>query len=68
MTEIHTKRPKIQKTEDQKYCFVPIIRSNLHLVNFEVLIEKSEKNYFIWSFGNNIQSYGFYLFGHLVSI
>ena len=40
MTEKMTKQPKKQKTKDRKYCFEPNIRSNLHLVNFDVLIEK----------------------------
>ena len=38
MTEKMTEGPKIKKTEDRKYCFVPNIRSNLHLVNFDMLI------------------------------
>ena len=43
MTKKMTEGPKIQKTEDQKYCFVPNIRSNLHLVNFSPIIV------FVWS-------------------
>ena len=34
---------KKKKTQDQKCCFVPNIWSNLHLVNFNLLIEKVKK-------------------------
>ena len=51
------------------------IRSNLHLVNFNVLIEKVKKilpnNYLVVFFGRmalNIGSCGFYLFGRPVSV
>ena len=32
------KKQKNKKTKDQKYCFVPNIRSNLHSVNFNMLV------------------------------
>ena len=35
--------PKKQMPYDWEYCFVPNIRSNLHLVIFDLLIEKVEK-------------------------
>ena len=45
MTEKMTEGPKIQKAEDQKYCFVPNIGSNLHLVDMNTTL--------IGSFGTN---------------
>ena len=38
MTKIMTEGPKIQKKEDGKYCFALNIQSNLHKVNFDMLI------------------------------
>ena len=37
MNEKWLKDLKYKKTEDQKYCFVPKIWFNLHLVNFDMI-------------------------------